>query len=521
MRYEAVENEDVKSEPVTLRSGGGNIVWAHPKPMPDGHVNVPEFDPVLLPEVFSAWVEDIAERIQCPPDYLAIGVMVGLSSIVGRQIGVRPRNHDDWTVVPNLWGAIIGRPGLLKSPALSEAMRPLNMLETGAREKYDAEICEFEANCIVEKAEAKQAEKDIAKAVKAGDGHLAHELAADSVNRADQSPIRRRYVTSDTTVEKLGELLSANEHGVMIYRDELTGWLRDLSREGREGSRSFYLEAWNGNGRYTYDRIGRGTIDIDAACVSILGGIQPGPLGAYLNDALQGGAGDDGLLQRFQLAVWPDPPAIWRDVDRCPDSNARAEAFSVYQRLNDIDVTAIGASRDDEVSMPYLRLSAAAYELFSDWRSNLEVRIREGCEHPAFESVLAKYRSLVPSIALLFHLADCPNGGAVSEIAMVSAIGWSEYLEAHARRIYAPAIDPSLHAARELDRHICAGDLPTGFKARDVYVKGWRLLGRHGTTDALEYLEDLGRVRREPVDPGASGGRRTTLWHIHPDLGAK
>jgi hypothetical protein len=36
-----------------------------------------------------------------------------------------------------------------------------------------------------------------------------------------------------------------------------------------------------------------------------VGGIQPGPLERYLR-AVFAGRGDDGLLQRFQLAVWPD-----------------------------------------------------------------------------------------------------------------------------------------------------------------------------------------------------------------------
>ena len=45
----------------------------------------------------------------------------------------------------------------------------------------------------------------------------------------------------------------------------------------------------SGDGRFSYDRIGRGTIDIEAACVSILGGIQPGPLTAYMASMARGG----------------------------------------------------------------------------------------------------------------------------------------------------------------------------------------------------------------------------------------
>jgi hypothetical protein len=87
--------------------------------------------------------------------------------------------------------------------------------------------------------------------------------------------------------------------GLLLFRDELTGFLRTLDREGHESDRAFYLETWNGYNRFVYDRIGRGTLEIEAACLSILGGIQPGPLGYYLKGALEGGVKDDGFIQRF------------------------------------------------------------------------------------------------------------------------------------------------------------------------------------------------------------------------------
>ena len=40
--------------------------------------------------------------------------------------------------------------------------------------------------------------------------------------------------------------------------------------------------------------------------MAMLGGIQPGKVQSYVREAVNGGAGDDGLLQRFGLAVWPD-----------------------------------------------------------------------------------------------------------------------------------------------------------------------------------------------------------------------
>jgi Protein of unknown function (DUF3987) len=102
----------------------------------------------------------------------------------------------------------------------------------------------------------------------------------------------------------------------------VSGFLHTMDRPGHEDDRAFYCEAWNGTGAYTYDRIGRGTLHIRAACVSVLGGIQPGPLERYLRDVF-GGRGDDGLIQRFQLAVWPDVAGRWQNVDRYPSTPRR------------------------------------------------------------------------------------------------------------------------------------------------------------------------------------------------------
>lgn len=116
---------------------------------------------------------------------------------------------------------------------------------------------------------------------------------------AEATVTEQRYLTQDATTEKLGELLRDNPRGLLLSRDELAGWLSTLERPGREGEREFYLEAWDGSGEYTFDRIGRGTVHIPALTLSVLGGIQPGKLARYLDEALDGGGGADGLLQRF------------------------------------------------------------------------------------------------------------------------------------------------------------------------------------------------------------------------------
>ena len=484
--------------------------WPDPQPLPEGLPPVVDFDVELLPDAFRPWVSDIAERMQCPIDYPAVAAMVAQAAVVGRQVGIRPREHDDWLVVPNLWGGVIGRPGLMKTPAIAEPLQQLQRLEARALQRWDGEVVDHEARMLIAEEKKKLYQREIKDALKANGDPLS--IARAAVEAIDP-PARQRYIVNDTTVEKLGEILNENPRGILLFRDELTGFLRSLDKEGRESDRAFYLEAWNGNQRFTYDRIGRGTIDIDAACVSNLGGIQPGPLSNYLRSAAQGGADDDGLVQRFQLAVWPDASSKWTNHDRPPDLDARQRATKVFDRLDCIDPHAIGAEKIED-SIPFLRFDSAALEIFVEWRTKLEERVRGGDEPPMLEAHLSKFRSLVPTLALLSHLADNPDGGAVGEAAVLRACAWAEYLESHARRIYSPALAPATASAAALAQRLRKGDLPHTFTLPAVYQSHWSgLANKAEAKEAVEVLEDLGWLRSHVEQ---TGGRPKTIYEVNP-----
>ena len=516
--------------------------WPDPGELPSGLPAVEPFDPVMLPERLRTWVEDIAERMQAPLDFPAIGAMTCLGAAVGRRIAIRPKEHDDWTVVPNLWGGIVGRPGLLKTPALQEACGPLIRLEMAAKDEFKRAQAEYEAQQRIDKQQKKLQDDKIAKDLKTNRDPkgILHDLLAEG--DADPQPVRHRYLVNDSTIEKLGEILSQNPNGVLIFRDELTGFLRQMERDGHEQDRAFYLEAWNGTGRFTYDRIGRGTIDIEACCVSLLGGIQPGPLASYLQAMARGGEGDDGLIQRLQLMVWPDIPKAWRNVDRAPDLTARRDVVRLFEGVEDIVARAKttmptpeelepGQHKAEEreedpkrpkSAIPYLRFDWEAQRAFNAWREKLELRLRDDSLHPALEAHLAKYRSLIPSLALLFHIADARPDielGPVGIEAFDAAEAWSDYLESHAKRVYNSVIRADMWGARVLGQHIKKGDLTSPFTLRDVYRPCWAGLDGAGAAEAaVEVLIGIDWLCPEVPTQGSQGGRPSPKYHINPKV---
>jgi len=317
-----------------------------------------------------------------------------------------------------------------------------------------------------------------------------------------------RYIVNDATVEKIGVLLNQNPRGLLLIRDELSGLFRSLDKHGREGDREFYLESWNGDGAFTYDRIGRGTTHIPALTLSIIGTIQPGKLSGHVTGALQGERADDGLLQRFQMAVWSDATAEWRNVDRRPDGEARDAAFDVFKRIDSLDPTVVGLEANHD-GIPALRFAPDAQAFFDVWRADLEAQLRtsemQSC--PSFESHLSKYRSLMPSLALIFHLIEFVSFDSAPAVSLESAkraAAWCEFLEAHARKIYAAEMNSDVSAAHALAGKIKAGAVLDGGNVRDLYRPQWSgLRTPEAVWPGLMVLEKLGWLRIEERETGA------------------
>lgn len=498
--------------------------WPEPKPIQAALHPVPAFDPeTLLPEALRGWVMDEADRMPCPPDFVAVGALVTLGAIIGARCAIKPKARDSWLIVPNLWGGIVGLPSAKKSPAIGAALKPLDRLIARAMEAHQANLEAFEADKTVFEAKKDAIEgriKAAAKDAKKGDlDSIAKELQGHR-QQSPETPILRRYKSNDTTVEKLGELLRENPAGLLVLRDELVGLIASWDKEGREGERAFYLEAWNGNASFDTDRIGRGSIFIPNLCVSIFGGIQPDKLTGYLEQAANALA-NDGMLQRFQLLVYPDHrPWEWRD--RIPAKEARDQTYAVFDALAEFDPEAWGAApADDFAKFPHFRFDEAAQEIFIEWSGDLH-RVKMPAEdHPIIAQHLAKFDKLFPALALILHLVDCAatgQRGAVTVESALRAAAWCEYLEAHARRCYGLLTDDGLRAAQALADKVRQGKLADGFTARDVRRNQWRAL----TTDeavqaALDWLEDEGWLRADEVGgAGPGSGRRTWRYATNP-----
>ena len=496
--------------------GTSGISWGSPLPLDDALPAVESFAEELLPDALRPWVLDVAERTQAPVEYVAVAAMVSLGAALGRKVGLRPKRLDDWCEMANLWGAVVGPPSWMKSPALDEGKRPLAQIETRMLEDFEHTRREWEMESEAAKAKRDGARDQARAAARKNEGFDKAKLVADPIPDEPRPP---RLIVNNATVPALCEVLRANENGVLVYRDELAGLIAELDQEGMEGSRSFYLTAWSGKEGYVEDRIGRGTnLRVPFACLSLLGGIQPSRVAPLLKESIATGGGD-GFLARFSLIVWPDSPGEYRSIDREPDQRARRDAYAVFQRLHSLEPANIGAELLDGAT-PFLRLEAGASEAFTEWDVGLRNRLRSGLDDGAMAAHLGKYPKTVCGLALLSHLA-AGGTGEVSARAVLRALAWSEFLESHARRLYASLGQSHIDAARSLLNRIKRRDLASPFKLREVYRRGWaHLSDLESARAAAEVLESKGYLRGRLLEGGDAGGRPTVEYHVNPAIRA-
>lgn len=485
-----------------------------PIPLPEKISPAPELNESLLPDEWREWLTDIAERMQCPLDFPTVAAIVAAAALVGNKIRIRPKKFDTWQVTPNLWGAAVGLPSLLKSPAVNEGMFFFREIENKERAIYEASL----KNAIFDKefADAKQAElKKLMRGAKANKEDLRMKFEALEV----EEPREKRLSTSDATVEKLGELLNENENGILQTRDEITGWFRSLDRPGRESDRAFYLECWDGSGTSKVDRIGRGSIPVKNLTLSIFGTIQPAMLEPYLRGSLEGDT-DDGLIQRFQMLVYPNKLKSYQFVDRLPKGRDRARKS--FNGLYELDPKTIGAKQlaEEFGGGYYVQFDTQAQEFFQEWLTELENDLRSDTfDTPSFASHVAKYRSLMPSLALIFHLLDCVSGNQSNDVSLDNAqkaAAWCSYLQAHAQRIYQIASLSEFDVAREILKKIQSKNLQDEFTARDIYGKHWSKLSKpKDVQNGLDILTEYGYLAAVTIN---EGHRPKTVYFLHGSL---
>ncbi len=208
-------------------------------------------------------------------------------------------------------------------------------------------------------------------------------------------------------------------------------------------------------------------------------------------------------------------------VDRWPDKDAKNDAYAVFQAIDQLNAADKGCKIDDDSGLPFVNFAPEAQQFFDGWYTELQNRLRSGELTGVMASHLAKYGSLMASLALIFHLVENCHAWQIEGVSLEAAqmaAAWCDYLEAHARRVYLLCADGDISAASTLAERI-KGSLTNPFTFRQVAQKGWSGISSvEDARKAVGILEDRGWVKVVEVAPEqpTKGGRPSEKVWINP-----
>ena len=494
------------------------IEWMSvPKPLDLALRPVEMIDDDCLPQILTDWLRPAEKIIGCPFDFLVLSAITSAGSIIGSRLRVAPQQHSEWFVVPNLYAGIVGLPSTKKTPALDETRKPILELQCTARDEFELKKADFEI-------EAKWFEKESGKSLKESKDKNEFKTRLAKLTKPIE-PLQKRYEVGDITTPKLVQILSENPNGLALFRDELTGWFKSLEADYDKSARAFYLELSKGAATYPFSRVdGRETLLLSAT-LSIIGGVQPSKLQRYVAEAYSFD-NSDGFLQRF---VFSYPDAAKRKVKTKP-TEADQLAYKIgfksannfFKQLSEHEFGGGIAGSNGDVFRA-VKFSTEAQVEIDRWQDEIESAAEDlQNEDEAFSAFLYKFPKNCFAICLIFHCLEGSNLQYLADEIPLSttlkALAYTDVLISHARRVFALGENQIFVLAQMLLGKIRKGDLPQGFKAREITRKQWSGLKSPETVkDILSLLVDYGYLKAFETNDG----RPTTLYFFHPSLEAE
>lgn len=281
-------------------AGGTPEAW--PEPIPFGApVEPPSFPTDCLPEPMRAYVQDLAECLQVPPDLPGQLVFGAFATAAAKKYRVQigeafsePLNDFFLTAMP---------PGSRKSPTFSTVFRPLEEFQARQSSAAAASIARASERRKIEEARLAEIRKQAAREKDPTNREALTKEAENLAANMTVIPAPPRILAMDVPPEKLSSLCCENEGRIALYDSE-GGALFDMIC-GKYGAANagpnveFYLRAHAGDPIQT-DRMGRISEGTDSAALTLVLTCQPSVL-RDLGDkkALRG----RGLLARFLYSM--------------------------------------------------------------------------------------------------------------------------------------------------------------------------------------------------------------------------
>lgn len=351
----------------------------------------------IFPEPVQNYIMLCNQTLNSSVDYMGCSVLWMLSLMIGNSVKVQVKTG--WIETGILWIAIVGRPGVGKTPNINNVIFPLQKANNNEVKKYIDQMDRYKNYQALDK----QKKEDYEEVKK---------------------PDKGQFIASDITIEALVELHEENKNAVGVFKDELAGWLKDMNKYRAGSDLEFWLSSWSNKGMALNRKTSKSSF-VESPVIPILGGIQPGILNQFYTEENK----DNGFVDRI-LTCFPE-----LDVEEYNDNEMDQSVLQWYEdyiiRLfRDIKDRVVEYDFDCEIQS---RVAIFDNDSKQEWKRifNEITMIQNSQEENEYmKSMLPKQKSYIPRFALLIHLFDVYNECGMVDLKRIKTISKDSLLKA-------------------------------------------------------------------------------------------
>jgi hypothetical protein len=272
-----------------------------------------------FPAMVRGYLCEIAEISRVPVPLVAASVLgVGSACLMDR---VRAKVRRDMATPANLYLLPFARSGTGKTTALQQVRKPLETCANDALLAWEREelpmlkAAKAEADASVKRYTQALCEGNTSEAVK--QAFLNAQVDIPLLEAQMDAPC---WVTEEATTEFVEAKANRMRGRLSTMSDDARGCLDILCGKYTRGqtNEALYLKGFS-LAAHRAGRLGRGSIQIDEMCISVLWMIQPDKINTlFKNPAFTEG----GLLPRFLVEHVDCDPSKWREDECAPSSQA-------------------------------------------------------------------------------------------------------------------------------------------------------------------------------------------------------
>lgn len=324
----------------------------------------------IFPKEIQHFIIESSITLGMSTDYMGCAFMWMLSLIVGNSmvIEVKP----GWKEVATLWIAVVGKPGIGKTPSINQMIAPLRSLNVKEQKDYQKNYQKF-----IDYEALDKKNKEYCEEVK--------------------KPKNKQFIVGDVTIEALVDLHEENPNAIGIFKDELAGWFKDMNKYRAGSDLEFWLSSWSGS-PISLNRKTSKNAFVDKPFIPVLGGIQPSIFDEFSNGANK----ENGFVDRI-LISYPE-----LTVNHYNNSYISAEALEWYNDFvvsmkTNIEKLFLKFDENDQIQPEVVKFEK---ESEMEW-----IRIHDKYtdiqnsdnENEYMKSMLPKQKSYIPRFALLLN----------------------------------------------------------------------------------------------------------------------